>query len=491
MHTAIARFLVCAAWLVVACAAHAQPDTTGMNAGELERAGIAAFESGNLDDADAYFRAQAEQLPDSFVPFYNLAAVESLRGNPTAAEQHLSKAIAMGFSDLRTLKRDPHLDALRDRQLYKQVTERWQELLDARRASDTAFGNHLVPRNRESRTIERWKLELISTHGPVATDQSEAELNLLIDWSTKHFFPATANPNALTDDPWIMVILPDRAEFARWAIATFGPGARAGISSIGGAYDHNRRRLVAQDLGATLRHELIHVLHWRDMSRLGQEHAAWIQEGLASLVEDYDLEGTELVPAPSWRTNIVKRQLDIHRLSPIAELANTRMDRFVASRPLAKYAQSRAVMLFLYDRDKLDAFYATYTRTFDDDPTGLLALQQTLGLEQPEIEEQYRDWLRALPTVAETGTDLPATLGIKIENGTGDGVRVSDLPPGSRKRTGLRVGSFITHINDRPTRDLQELIRVLSDYMPGETVTLTHRRGRVYSTSDVELLPRK
>ncbi|MFK7884286.1 MAG: PDZ domain-containing protein [Phycisphaerales bacterium] len=491
MNHPSARYLLLAMWFTIACPALAQPDTSGMDAGDLERAGIAAIESNSLDDADAYFRAQSKQLPDSFVPWYNLAAVEALRNNHVAAEQHLSKAIAMGFSDLRTLKRDPHLEPIRSRELYQQVTQRWQELLNARRSADTAFAARLVPRNRESRTIDRWKLELISTHTPIATDESEREIKLLADWSTGFFFPETAQSNALNDDPWIMLILPDRAEFARWAIATFGPGARAGISSIGGAYDQNRRRLVAQDLGATLRHELIHVFHWRDMSRLGQEHAAWIQEGLASLVEDYDIEDGTLTPVPSWRTNIVKRQLDAGRLTPIEDLANTQMDRFVASRPLAKYAQSRAVMLFLYDRGQLDAFYNNYTKSFDEDPTGLLALQRTLELEQPEIEGQYRDWLRALPTIAETGTDLPATLGIKIENGTGDGVRVSDLPPGSRQRTGLRVGSFITHINNRPTRDLQELIRVLADYTPGETVTLNHRRGRVYATSEVELLPRK
>lgn len=490
MTTATRRLSISLVALFFACVAVAQPDTTGMDAGELERAGVAAVESGRLDDAAAYFEAQAEQQPDSFVPFYNLAAVESLRNNPGAAERHLSKAIALGFSDLRTLQRDLHLANIRGRDLYDQLVARWDELLAARRTADTAFAARLVPRSRESRTIERWKLELVSSHGPVATDESERELTLLIGWATERLFPNTAKPDALQNDPWIMVILPDRTNFARWALATFGPGARGGTSGIGGAYDHNRRRLVAQDLGATLRHELIHVLHWRDMSRLGQEHAAWIQEGLASLVEDYDIVDDELVPAPSWRTNIVKRQLDINFLTPIEELATTEMQRFVASRPLAKYAQSRAVMLFLYDLGRLEAFYQTYIQTFDQDPTGMIALQQTLDLEQPEIEQHYRDWLEALPTVAETGSDLPATLGITIENGTGDGVRVSDLPPGSRQRTGLRIGSVITHINNRPTRDLQELIRILSDYAAGETVTLTHRRGRVYATSDVELLPR-
>ncbi|MCH8507362.1 MAG: PDZ domain-containing protein [Phycisphaerales bacterium] len=293
-----------------------------------------------------------------------------------------------------------------------------------------------------------------------------------------------------------MVILPDRAEFARWAISAFGPGVRETLSTVGGAYDHNRRSLVAQDLGATLRHELVHVLHWRDMSRLGQHHAAWIQEGLASLVEDYDLTDDSrtngsLTPVPSWRTNIVKRLRNARRLTPLEELAETSMARLTTNRPLAQYAQSRAVMLFLLDRGKLTEFYRTYTETFDDDPTGLTALRDTLGHEsQGDLEQAYQRWIDSLPMVAETGSDLPATLGVEVQNGDGTGVRVSALPIGARQRTGLSVGSFITAINDRPTRDLHELIRVLADYAPGDTVTVSHRRGRLHHTNEITLQPR-
>lgn len=468
------------------------PDRPRMTAAQIEAAGIAAVESGDLDRAEAYFRAHAEQDPTTFTPWYNLAAVAALRNDPYEAEQHLAKAIALGFSDVRTLQRDPHLATLRETDFFAELVRRWPELLAARRNADVATGKQLTGREADARTLDRWKIELLSAHGPTATDEAAAELAMLADWITDSVFTDLRADDAFADDPWATVILPDRAGFARWALDTFGPEARAGISTIGGAYDHNRRRLVAQDHGATLRHELIHVLHWRDMGRLGQTHAPWIQEGLASLVEDYDIVNNDLTPAPSWRTNIVKRLRDARRLTPIAELATTSMERLTTSRPLAQYAQSRAVMLFLLDKNKLTDFYRTYTQTFDQDPTGLTALRQTLGFDdQNQLEAAYQDWITSLPLVAETGSDLPATLGIEIENGDGTGVRVSGLPAGARQRTGLSVGSFITAINNRPTRDLHELIRVLADYIPGDTITLSHRRGRLHHTNEVTLQPRE
>ncbi|NIM60902.1 MAG: hypothetical protein GTO30_04390, partial [Acidobacteria bacterium] len=51
----------------------------------------------------------------------------------------------------------------------------------------------------------------------------------------------------------------------------------------GGIYEHERRRLIARDIGASLRHELTHAYHYADMDRLGQRHPLWVQEGIATL----------------------------------------------------------------------------------------------------------------------------------------------------------------------------------------------------------------
>ncbi len=459
---------------------------------QLESRAIAAVQAGDLDRAESLFQQHAEHDPASFTPWYNLAAIASLRGDLSAAEQRLTRALALGFSDIRALRADPHMAALRTTQLFKDLDARWPEVLKARRESDLTAARQLVGRLHETRPLDRWKIDLLSSHDPTATDEAAAEIERLAVWITDAVFTNLKPTDAFDEDPWAAVVLPDREGFGRWTLATFGPGASRGYSAIGGAYDHNRHRLVAQDLGATLRHELIHVLHWRDMSRLGQHHAAWIQEGLASLVEDYDIHDGALTPVPSWRTNIVKRLHHARRLTPLEELAATPLDRLSTNRPLAQYAQSRAVMLFLLDQGKLTDFYRRYTETFDADPTGMAALRDTLSLpDQNALEQAYQSWLTALPMIPETGSELAATLGIEIENGDGTGVRVTGLPAGARQRTGLSVGSFITAVNNRPTRDLHELIRVLADYAPGDTITLSHRRGRLHHTNEVTLLPRE
>jgi hypothetical protein len=458
---------------------------------QLEAEAIAAVKSNDLDRAESLFQQHAEQDPTSFTPWYNLAAISSLLADLPAAEQRFTRALALGFSDIRVVRADPHMAAFRTTQLFKDLNARWSEILTARRESDLNAARQLVGRVHESRTLDRWKIDLLSSHDPTATDEAAAEIQQLAAWITGAVFTNLQPEDAFEEDAWAAVVLPDREGFGRWTLATFGPGPGRGFSTIGGAYDHNRRRLVAQDLGATLRHELIHVLHWRDMSRLGQNHAAWIQEGLASLVEDYDIIDNTVTPVPSWRTNIVKRLHNARRLTPLDELAATSLDRLSTNRPLAQYAQSRAVMLFLLDQNKLTEFYRRYTQTFAADPTGMQALRETLNLpDQNAVEQAYQTWLTALPMVPETGSELPATLGIEIENGDGSGVRVTGLPAGARQRTGLSVGSFITAINNRPTRDLNELIRILADYAPGDTITLSHRRGRLHHTNQVTLLPR-
>ena len=454
---------------------------------ELEATGIAAMVQGDYDQAESVFRELVELQPDSFVGYYNLGAALSMQGDGPGAVNALSQAITLGFTDIQQISRDADLATLRETDFFRQLVENWQALVEARRQNDLSSIKPLIRRTLEARTDPDLKIELLSAHDQTATDQAHAELEMLASWATGHLFSGVAS---LEDSPWIMVVLPDRTGFAQWAITVFGPSVRGSIGSVGGAYEHQKRRLIAQDLGATLRHEFIHVLHWRDMNRLGQAHAPWIQEGLASLVEDYDMVKGEPTPVASWRTNIVKRMSDRHRMPSIMELASTHMNSFTSKRPLAKYAQARTIMLYLLDHDLLDAFYKTYTENYEEDPTGISALEQVLDIEIDEIETDFRAWVDQLETVPETGTDLQATLGIEIETGTGDGVVVKGLPGNARSRTGLRLGSVITAIDEHPTRDLFELIRVLGKYRSGDSVTLHHRRGKVHSTSQVKLLSR-
>lgn len=456
---------------------------------ELEREGIAAMGSGDYELAEEKFRAIAERTPNSYVGAYNLASALARQGEVDDAIAALRDAIKRGFTDKLTLVRDPDLGSIRDSEDYKAIVDQWGDVIEVRRNLDLARAKSIIRKHREVRTLDDLRVQVMSAHDPVSTDQSVAELERIAAWAVETLFPHL-DLVPLEDQHWVTITLPERVGFTQWAMSVFGPGVRGSISGVGGAYEHQQRRLVAQDLGATLRHEFIHVLHWRDMSRMGQNQAAWVQEGLASLVEDYDMVGGELVPVASWRTNMVKRLLDVRRLPSLAELAGTDLERFTSSRPLAKYAHARTVMMYLLSEGKLGDFYQWYARGFSSDPTGLKALEGALGMELDEIEESYRDYVRALPVVAETGSDLGATIGVGVENGSGDGVVVTELPGAARSRTGLRMGTVITAIDGRATRDLHELIRVLGDYEAGDEIRVSTRRGTLHDELTITLIGR-
>ena len=455
----------------------------------VEAEGIALMQSGSYQEAEEVFERLIAMRPDSFVGHYNLAAAHSMQGEIEEAIDAMSEAITIGFSDKAQLKRDPDLERLRADEWFSELMNQWGALIEARRESDIARIEGLIRRGIERRSDEQLRIELRSAHDPVATDEAMEEIGMIAGWAQEEIFTGLPKQD-LADMPWIMIGLPDRAGFGMWATSVFGPSVRGSISSVGGAYEHQERRLVAQDLGATLRHEFVHVLHWRDMNRLGQAHAPWVQEGLASLIEDYDLRGGDPVPVPSWRTNIVKRLLDVGRLPTIETLSQIEMNAFTAKRPLAQYAQARTLMLWLLDTNKLDRFYEHYCSLYSDDPSGYQSLLAVTGHEPEALERAYRDWVKGLESVPETGSDLRATLGIEIENGSGDGVIVKGLQGDARRRTGLRLNAVITHIEGQPTRDLFEFIRVIGQYQPGQTVTLRWRRGKVHSTSEAQLITR-
>lgn len=490
MNPRIICVLLLALSALAASPAAIAQDTDPASPKHAESVGIEAMSQGRYLDAAEAFAQYIKARPESFVGYYNLSAAMSCAAELDASQIAMTKALELGFSDRKQLLRDDDLAALRETEYFDAVMNAWDELIETRRKADLQHVSMLINHKLQARTSEKHRIELVSAHGEVATDQALAEMDLLADWATRNLFASQTDASFLDGSPWVMVALPDKAGFIKWAVTVFGPGVRGSISSVGGAYEHQDRRLVAQDLGATFRHEFIHVLHWRDMNDLGQVHAPWVQEGLASLVEDYDRVGDQIVPVPSWRTNIVKRLHKVRKLTPIETLARTEMQQFTSQRPLAKYAQARAVMLFLLDQNKLTEFYNNYTQTIDEDQSGIIALERTLAMELPAIEEAYEQWIDALPTVPETGSDLSATLGIGITNGDGDGVVVDRLSTAARRRTGLHTSEVITAINGRPTRDLFEFIRVLGTYHAGETVILTTRRGIKFNEIPVKLLKR-
>jgi hypothetical protein len=502
--------------------------------GELTSRAVRAFGEGEFEQAEAILLEQVGIDPDNFVVHYNLACARAVLGEPDAANRSLRRAVELGFANRGHLERDPYLAPLRETDAFRMLLDRWDGVLDLQRKVRMAQTRTWVTGRTIEVADENLRLDIVSAHDEPETQAAVREIRKVTDWA-RTLMPVDEDaPEA----PYVVVALPAKRDFLRWAFWTYGERARRAFAGIGGSYEHDEKRLVAQDLGGTLRHEFFHVLHWRDMDRLGQIHPIWIQEGLAALAEDMDpahlvgsrrsaapstprgvdpnrlprVEGSptvpsanapvrtpaagEWVPVPSWRSNIVKRLARSGPLPDFTEFTAQDHQTFSTDRPLAAYAHARTIFLFLQDRGVLGDWYRRYTRDpevgYEVDRSGLAAMEAVFGIGLPEIEAAYREWIReAVPMVAETGTDLDGVLGVDIQQEEMQGPMVTRVTREARARTGLRRLDIITAIDGRPVHDMKELIRVLSAYDAGETVRVDYRRVRLRESTDVRLIERE
>jgi hypothetical protein len=482
---------------VLACVAPVvtAQDESGPTAGDYERQAFKAIDRKDWSAAEAAFRQQLALDGANFVVHYNLACVCALQDRPDEAVEHLLDAVDRGFADVRQIQTDPQLSSIRNHPTVRKLVDNWDRFLVRRADRDfAALKEQYGPKYAYVRD-DRLRLLYASAFDAQSFKKARDELTLLAEWADENLFPGILNPEKQSGDVWVKVVLPTREHFLAWAVATYGPDVFRAGRGVGGNYSHDQKLLIAQDLGATLRHEFMHVLHWRSNMRAGQVHPVWIQEGLCSLVEDYDTSADgRITLTPSWRSNMVKRLERVGRLPDIERLAHMPRRQFVRNKPLANYAQARTFFLYLYAGGHLKDWYRVYTETYGQDKSGVLAIERTLGMPMEEVNRQYQAWVRALPEVPDINRPSAsgsASLGVEVEPGTGDGpVIVSVLGASNVRRAGLRRGDVVTAINGRPTRDLNELMRVLADYEPGDTVTVSYRRRNHHGEATLQLVPK-
>lgn len=473
----------------------------------IQQRAFAALDRGDHAQAADLLREAIRTDASNFVFYYNLACVLALQHKQAESADMLIDAVEHGFVDYRQLTTDPQLALTRREPRIAKLLESWPTVAQRHRDANLRAAERMFEDKQaryQSTLEERLRIAVMSAMDAKSTEQARADLAGLFDWGVLHVFPELAEKAASDRDAWCVVILPTPRDFLRWIVSTYGADAVNSFAGIGGSYIHDQKRLVAQDLGATLRHEFFHVLHWRSMSRLGQEHPIWIQEGLCSLVEDYEPGPTgkpeELKPVPSWRSNMARRIMTGGKLLPIKQLAALPRERFTGSSPLANYAQARTFFLYLYSAGKLKEWYATYTTDlpggYAADRSGVRAIEVVFGKPIAEVDKAYKTWLRALPDVAEQNKPGAATLSVDVEQGDGDGPVIAAIPkdernrPNPARRAGLRVGDVITAIDGKPTRDLNELVRLLGEKQAGDEVEVSYRRGKAHATTRVALVPR-
>lgn len=441
------------------------------------------------------------------IMLYNAACCHAQLGELDRGAERLLESVKAGFRDFNTMEEDPDLEPLRGHATYTAILEardraaapkreptlkpEGSEGAKARDAKQTpreasepqAVELDACPQLDEWKRIhgtKRYRFESDQTrrlhYATCLDEETHREMRDLIerqaDWLARHLFGDEPDYHTL-------LAVPTPSDAKRY----FADPTTTGI------YEHRMRMLIARDIGESLQHEFVHLMHYGHMERLRQQHPIWIQEGLATLFEAYDLdEGGEIRFRPNTRHNVIHRAVASNGALPWTKLFALRPDDFM-SRSAGVYPQVRSIFLYLAERGKLLPWYQAYTKSFRDDPSGALALERVFGKPLADIERQWRTWVDTTGPIDDTVRDGDASLGISITEIPG-GIRIRETLKGSAVRAaGMRVGDVIVAIDGKPIRTSRELAVAIAAKRVGETVQVRFRRDDEFAEVPVTLRP--
>lgn len=402
---------------------------------------------------------------------YNHSCVLAQLGRLEEAEKQLLESVKAGFTEFEQMEVDADLDPIRDGRTYTAIMEARERLLEKPAKGGPARSS----RRAAPDPLARWKdehgglyrYELVPERGlAFATyldDASHKRMRDLLERLERHLLKAYFEKPP--EDPALIAIV--RPEDAAKYLDK---------PEIRGMYLHRERRLVSRDTGQSLTHEFVHLLHFADMERRNQRHPIWIQEGLASLYEDYTLnEDGSVEFHPNIRFNIARKQVVSRTERDWKELFAMSGDRFMQDAE-RHYPQVRAIFEFFARERKLEAFYKALLETSREDPSGVRAVERAFGEPLSKVEARWRIWMTQRGEIDDRVSRGDASLGISAED-AGDGARVRSFVTGSAARAaGLRVGDVIFSIAGTPVRNRDELMLAVARLKLGEAVEVRFRR---------------
>ena len=322
-----------------------------------------------------------QRRPSDAAMLYNAACVRCRLGEFDRGAAYFIRAVKAGFADISHARRDPDLRPLHGHPVFRAI-------VDARDAADETLAR---------RRLEGWRRQLgdasyryeIDTAGRIALvssldEPAHAAMRQLIRDHTSHLQQTLfvgVHPGT-SPGGYIVVVIPTRLDAA----------ALLSRPHVAGLYNHRRRELVTFGHHRALRHELAHALHHRHMDVMGQEHPLWIQEGLASLYEDYRFDdGGAIRFLTNDRHGQVKSLARDDRLLSWSELAAI-TSRSMREEAFRMYPQLRSIFRFIAEQGRLESWYRAYVEGFETDPTGITAFERVFARPLAEVEISWRRW---------------------------------------------------------------------------------------------------
>lgn len=428
------------------------------------------------DDAHARIVESLKANPTDTVLLYNDACALAQLGKLDLAADRLVACVKAGFRDFTLIETDPDLDPLHKHPTYTAILEAAAS----------------VPKSREPRTRtpaaletfkqshgEQYRYEHDAAHGlwyaTALPESAHARMKLMIEQLADHL--ASAYFGEMPREEVLIAVL--RESDASKYLAN---------DNVRGMYEHGPRRLVTRDTGGSLQHEFVHLMHFAFMERSRQRHPIWIQEGLASLYEDYDRDARGTFTfRPNMRHNFARKQVQAGVARSWRTLFALSAKDFMSDAD-ALYPEVRSIFEFLAREKKVDAFFVEYILTYDLDATGATALERIFREPLTKIEQRWRKWVLARGAVDDMVQRGDAALGVETED-TGDGARITRfIKSSAAEAAGLRKDDVIIAVGEEPVRSRIELQMACAKLQVGTAVAVRYRRGKDDAT--VQVSPR-
>ncbi len=254
--------------------------------------------------------------------------------------------------------------------------------------------------------------------------------------------------------------------------------ARRPAENVIGFYEPAHQRVTSIDRGSVLIHEFTHALHHADMAESRQVHPPWIAEGLATLFENVQITPAGLVPQLGPRLGLLQRAIRNETAIDLKDLLKMDAKAFMKQANLA-YAQSRYLLLYLYEKDRLRTWYKRYKATYNQDPDGIAALQYAMPGRLDQIQKDWQEWVlqQELSAPAHAGE---ASMGLRLQDSPA-GVEVVGVDSDSAAATAGRInnGDIILTFNGQKVTTAMQLAAMIRHAGANRTATLTvKRKGR-------------
>ncbi len=302
------------------------------------------------------------------------------------------------------------------------------------------YGRHLVYVSAaDARTFDR----VVATLSEYADAQRSLLFPLPLQWN-------------------VTVVLPTLTDYR-------GAGVPAGVA---GYYDLSARTLTSLSASNTLIHEFTHALEHGDEVRSGQRHAAWIQEGLATLFQRSRVQKGQIEVLPDASLAALQESVRQKTCRSLAALCAMQRPAFSADATVC-YPHVRYVMLYLLRQGKLTEFYAAYKAGYASDPTGVKTLEAVLGKPLDQVDAEWRQWVLGQEPPWTPARPPKAHLGIRMEQ-AGEGVRVAAFLRNSVAEQGgvLKVGDVILSVAGQATPTPRDLTAAIQACGPGEVAEI-------------------